>query len=200
MTSVRTRVRAVLVGTAFVGAAAAPAVASAQSVMLGATLNQAQEVPPSGSPATGFGTLMWNAAGGGTLMVQLSFTGLTSQTIPVPPPSGAPAHIHFAPPGSNGPIVLPLSFVPVGVTSFSGSSTFSGAALNADLVAELNRVASLPVGTFSNLYFNVHTSGFAGGEIRGNLAVAVVPEPSTYALVGAGLAGVAGFARRRRRA
>lgn len=48
-------------------------------------------------------------------------------------------------------------------------------------------------------YINFHTTQFGGGEIRGNLVVAV-PEPETYALLIAGLAIIAGAARRRGRA
>ena len=47
-----------------------------------------------------------------------------------------------------------------------------------------------------NAYFNIHTSTFGGGEIRA--FVAAVPEPSTYAMLLAGLGAVAGVALRRR--
>ena len=45
-------------------------------------------------------------------------------------------------------------------------------------------------------YFNIHTSTFGGGEIRGFLAP--VPEPATYGLTALGLLGIAGGLRRRR--
>ena len=48
----------------------------------------------------------------------------------------------------------------------------------------------------STAYFNIHTTAFAGGEIRGFLAP--IPEPETYALMLAGLAAVGVAARRRR--
>ena len=44
-------------------------------------------------------------------------------------------------------------------------------------------------------YFNIHTSEFGSGEIRGFLQT--VPEPTTVALLGAGLLGLAAFSRRR---
>lgn len=45
-------------------------------------------------------------------------------------------------------------------------------------------------------YINIHTLGFRGGEIRGQ--VIRVPEPGTVALFGIGLAGI-GFACRKRK-
>ena len=45
-------------------------------------------------------------------------------------------------------------------------------------------------------YFNIHTTTFGGGEIRGFLTV---PEPATLSLMALGLLG-AGFARRRKAA
>jgi hypothetical protein len=47
-----------------------------------------------------------------------------------------------------------------------------------------------------NAYFNIHSTTFAGGEIRA--FVTAVPEPSTYALMLLGLGGVVAAARRRR--
>uniref|UniRef100_UPI00398327CB CHRD domain-containing protein n=1 Tax=Gemmatimonas sp. TaxID=1962908 RepID=UPI00398327CB len=47
-----------------------------------------------------------------------------------------------------------------------------------------------------NAYFNIHSSSFLGGEIRG--FVTTVPEPSTVILLASGLVAVGGMARRRR--
>jgi len=60
--------------------------------------------------------------------------------------------------------------------------------------AEATLLAGMAAGT---TYLNIHTSLFPGGEIRGFLAPAAVPEPVSLSLLGVGLAGVA--IRRRRR-
>ena len=48
-------------------------------------------------------------------------------------------------------------------------------------------------------YLNIHSSTFAGGEIRGFLVPLPVPEPETYLLFGAGLVSLAFAARNRRK-
>jgi hypothetical protein len=187
-----------------VGGAFAAAPATAQTVSLGAVLNGAQQVPPVATPATGSSSLFYNQATG-AFTVTLTFANLTGTTVGVGP-GNAPAHIHLAPPGVNGPIVIPLVGTPIGVTSAGYSNTFTfGDLLGfgvpagdvAALQTQLNALVGAPVGTVANLYANVHTTLFPNGEIRGNMAV--VPEPSTYALVAAGAAGLGLVARRRRR-
>jgi hypothetical protein len=55
--------------------------------------------------------------------------------------------------------------------------------------------AQLPNILAGRSYINFHTVQNAGGEIRGQILP--VPEPSTYALMGIGLAAVFGLSRRR---
>lgn len=153
--------------------------ANAQVVNFTSILNGLQEVPANASPATGAATLSIDLATR-AFTIDLSFSGLSSgMTI---------AHIHRAPAGSNGPIVLWLDgmntpgttpSIPMGATSFSG--TLTGIWPEA-------RLAELLAG---NTYFNIHTSQFGGGEIRGQ----IVPTPAATALLG--LAGLAAFRRRR---
>ena len=53
--------------------------------------------------------------------------------------------------------------------------------------AEATLAAGLAAGT---TYFNIHTQMFPGGEIRGFLVPAAIPEPSTVGLISAGLVGI----------
>lgn len=166
--------RRLVVSIVFLGLIVAPV--SAQTVLFTASLDGAQEVPPTGSPGTGSGTLQFNTT---TRDWTLSgtFTGLQGTT------NGA--HIHGpATAGFDAGVVTGINFTS-GATSgtFSGSGTFSVSEAN-DLMAGL-------------YYINLHTSSFGGGEIRGQLIA--VPEPSTYALAaGAAALAAAGCMRRRR--
>jgi hypothetical protein len=84
-------------------------------------------------------------------------------------------HIHNAPAGVNGPIVVDFS------GALSGGPLFD---------ADLEDVLANPL----NFYVNVHTSEFGGGAIRGQ-----IPEPGTALLLGTGLLGLAVSSRRRNR-
>jgi hypothetical protein len=109
----------------------------------------AQEVPPTGSPGTGIGTVLLNGTED-QITVMTSFADLTS--------NANAAHIHGpAPAGVDGGIVFPLSGVPAAT---------SGIIPDQDFAISGTQVADLKAGLH---YFNIHTTGFGGGEIRGQI-------------------------------
>lgn len=134
-----------------------------------ATLTGDQEVPPRDTPAWGSAYATLDLSTNWFTLDYWFQDLLATQT---------DAHIHLAPPGVAGPVVIPL---PLGspVTGFATTMT--------DL-----QVANLLAG---NLYINVHSVIYPGGEIRGQLIP--IPEPSTYALAGAAVLGLAILYRRK---
>jgi hypothetical protein len=94
------------------------------------------------------------------------------------------AHIHAGSSGVNGPVV-------------QGFGTLIGAK-----PLDLTKAFPTPA-TAMDFYVNIHTQAFRPGAIRGQLmhvktVSPPVPEPETYAMFAAGLAGIALMIRRRR--
>lgn len=157
------------------GAPAGLAIAAAD--VFTATLLGSNEIGPIGGDTDGFGRARVSIdRATNSVGFEISFANLSTLTA---------AHIHAGPAGVNGPVKINFG-VPGGV---SGAGTFFGSVVDAD--AEL--ITALTAGDF---YVNLHTTEFAGGALRGQLAP--IPEPETYALMLAGL-GVVGWAARRRR-
>ena len=109
-----------------------------------ARISAPQEVPANASTATGTGTLvvdpLTRAASGG-----LTATGLTITA----------AHIHLGATGVNGPVIIPLVSTSTGVFSVPANTVFT-----ADQFKAYKQ---------GNLYYNVHSVAFPGGEIRGQI-------------------------------
>ena len=103
-------------------------------------------------------------------------------------------HIHGSPTGSfttNSGVLIGLD----GLTPFFNNSATNGGFRGTVSISGANVVVSdLLAGRY---YLNVHTTANPGGEIRGNLIA--VPEPTSIALVGLTLGGLA-FRRFRRNA
>jgi hypothetical protein len=125
--------------------------ASAQIRYLKGTLSAAQEVPPVSSPGGGVVIVKYNMA---TRMLEHygNYRGLTA---PI-----TNQHIHTAPPGVVGPVTFPLvsSGGTSGTLTIPAGSQVLTPAQEADLLA-------------GNMYTNVHTSTFPGGELRAQLTL-----------------------------
>lgn len=159
---------------AIAASAFAAATASADLFQFTASPSGDQEVPPSGSPATGTMTGVYDDVAN-TFSFEWSVMDLLGT------PASPGSHIHNAPAGSNGPIVFGFNN-PDGSWPLMGSATWSG--LSPDEVQALFD---------GNLYINFHTDQFAPGELRGQITL--VPAPGALALVGVG--GLAALRRRR---
>ena len=150
-------------------------VVSAQTFTFEAFLTGLGENPPNASPASGFGTVIYDASLT-NITVDENWSGLTA-------PATA-SHIHGpAGVGTNAAVIFVLSGVPAATAGAIPEQAFS---ITPAQVVDL----------FNGLYYmNVHTSTFPGGEIRGQLLL--VPEPSTALLVAFGLIGLCWKLRRR---
>lgn len=122
-----------------------------------ARLSGSQEVPPVATSGTGIAHFKLSEDGN-ALYYTLIVENLQDVLF---------AHIHVAPRGQNGPIVLPLSGARAGaVNGVLASGTVTAADLTGplagktlgDLVVEMQQ---------DRTYTNVHTRAYPGGEIRG---------------------------------
>lgn len=112
-----------------------------------ATLNGNSEVPPIGSAASGRGTLVFDSASRAVLIAYVTHN-VASNTV---------AHIHTGAPGVSGP--------PDVVTLVAGTNVYT-APHPTTLTAQ--NVTDIAAG---NTYFNVHSTAYPNGEIRGQIAV-----------------------------
>jgi hypothetical protein len=114
------------------------------------TFSGTQEVPANASTATGSVVGNFDQRSG-LLGIKITYSGLTA--------NATAAHIHRAPIGVNGGVII--DFNPLGFTFGARSGTFSKI-----ILLNTTQAADLLAG---NLYVNIHNPSFPGGEIRAQL-------------------------------
>lgn len=178
--------------------------AFADTLYYRATMSGPAEAPPNASPGYGVAFFIIDDVAL-TMSMNVPFFDLLGTT--------TAAHIHCctADPlmGTAGVATATPSFpdFPSGVTTGLYERTFSladAAFYNpAYITANGGTVDSARAALLSGLasnqgYFNIHTSQYPGGEIRGFLVAAPIPEPATWAMLALGIGALGLWGRRRR--
>jgi CHRD domain len=132
--------------TSAAAAGPAPHTQHASSTIVATVMTGQQETPPADLDGIGVAAFEINPASG-TICYQIAVAHLDGQV--------TAAHIHKAPPGVAGPIVVPLT---PPVNGFVNACTTAAPALAADIAAH--------PGAY---YANVHTTVFPAGAVRGQL-------------------------------
>jgi hypothetical protein len=174
---------------------------SANTIIYGASLSGAIEVPPNASLGTGTALVTIDDVAN-TMRVQVTFSGLTGTT--------TASHIHCctsaAGTGTAGVATTTPTFpgFPLGVTSGTYDQTFDlglATTYNPAFVTAQGGVAQAELALLTAMaadktYLNVHSSFATGGEIRGFLVP--VPEPASMTLMAGGVLGLLTKLRKRR--
>lgn len=146
-----------------------------RTIILDGALDASQEpMDASDSDATGTGqvTITVDAEGNATYSSTLDISGISpSELITLADGALSAIHLHNAPAGTNGPVLQDLVVDAGGETD--GDSGFTVEVVNAEVADDATFIAAADAG---NLYFNIHTADFPGGEIRGQLDTVVSDE------------------------
>jgi len=139
-----------------------------------ATLNGAQQVPPTVTPGTGTASILLSPD-----QTIITVNSVWTDLIGIP----TAAHLHDAPAGENGPVAtdangnnIEFAGVPPTTTGAIPQQTF---VVNAAFVSQLFQ---------GSIYENIHTTAFPAGEIRGQFSLAA----GGFTDLGGNLIGVSG--------
>jgi CHRD domain len=148
----RRRVLLLVAALSMVGMLAGGAPAYAQGRPFSTMLTGAAEVPgPGDADASGTASITLNQ-GQGEVCFALSWAGIDGTVIA--------AHIHAAPAGIAGPVVVPL-FTGVALPG-TGSASGCVSGVSAELIKDIRHDPE-------NYYVNIHSTEFPAGAARGQL-------------------------------